>query len=75
MDCSPWGFLCPQDSPSKNPGVGYHALLQGLFLTQGSNPYLIMSLVVAGGFFITGATWEALIPNRALLFSVVDQQF
>ena len=25
------------DSPGKNPGVGYHALLQGIFPTQGSN--------------------------------------
>ena len=32
MDCSlPWGF------PSKNIGAGCHLLLQGAFLTQGSN--------------------------------------
>ena len=30
--------LCPWDSPSKDTGVGCHALLQGIFLTQGSNP-------------------------------------
>ena len=29
--------LCPWDSPGKNAGVGYHALLQGIFTTQGSN--------------------------------------
>ena len=29
--------LCPWDSPGKNTGVGCHALLQGLFQTQGSN--------------------------------------
>ena len=28
------------DSPSKNTGVGYHFLLQGIFLTQGANPGL-----------------------------------
>ena len=28
------GLLCPWDSPSKNTGVGCHALLQGIFLTQ-----------------------------------------
>ena len=33
----PTGLLCPQDSPGKNPGVGCHALLQGIFPTQGSN--------------------------------------
>ena len=33
-------FLCPWDSPGKNTGVGYHALLQGIFPTQGLNPCL-----------------------------------
>ena len=28
------------DSPGKNTGVGCHALLQGIFLTQGLNPGL-----------------------------------
>ena len=27
-------------SPGKNPGVGCHSLLEGIFLTQGSNPRL-----------------------------------
>ena len=38
---TPWAvaprLLCPWDSPGKNTGVGGHALLQGIFLTQGSN--------------------------------------
>ena len=29
--------LCPWNSPSENNGVGIHALLQGIFLTPGSN--------------------------------------
>ena len=33
--------LSPWESPIKNTGVGSHALLQGLFLTQGSNPHLL----------------------------------
>ena len=28
-------------SPGKNTGVSYHALLQGIFLTQGWNPPLL----------------------------------
>ena len=32
--------LCPWDSPDENPGMGYHSLLQGIFLTQGLNPGL-----------------------------------
>ena len=30
-------IFCPWDSPGKNTGVGSHALLQGIFLAQGSN--------------------------------------
>ena len=37
----PARLLCPWDSPGKNTGVGCHALLQGIFLTQGWNPHLI----------------------------------
>ena len=33
----PARLLCPWDSPGKNTGVGCHFLLQGIFLTQGSN--------------------------------------
>ena len=32
---------CPWNSPGKNPGVGFHFLLQRIFLTQGSNPRLL----------------------------------
>ena len=46
---TPWtvahqALLCPRNSPGKNTGVGYHALLQGNFLTQGSNPGLLWLL-------------------------------
>ena len=40
MDCSPPGFSVHGDSPGKSTGVGCHALLQGIFPTQGSNPGL-----------------------------------
>ena len=43
MDCSPPGPSV-QDSTGKNTGVGCHALLWGIFLTQGSNLHL-MSLL------------------------------
>ena len=33
----PTRLLCPWNSPGKNVGVGSHFLLQGIFLTQGSN--------------------------------------
>ena len=34
-------LLCPWDFPGKNTGVGCHFLLQGIFLTQGSNLHLL----------------------------------
>ena len=40
MDCSPQGSSVHGESPGKNTGVGCHALLQGIFPTQGSNPGL-----------------------------------
>ena len=33
--------LCPWDFPDKNTGLGCHFLLQGILLTQGSNPHLL----------------------------------
>ena len=41
MDCSPSGSSAHGDSPGKNTGVGCHALLQGIFLTQESNSHLL----------------------------------
>ena len=39
---TPWAVahqaICPWNSPGKNTGVGCHALLQGIFPTQGCNP-------------------------------------
>ena len=36
----PTRLFCPWNSPDKNTGVGSHSLLQGIFLTQGSDPGL-----------------------------------
>ena len=38
MDCSPPDSSVHGDSPGKNTGVGCHALLHGIFPTQGLNP-------------------------------------
>ena len=40
MDCSQLGSSIHGDSPGKNTRVGCHALLQGIFPSQGSNPGL-----------------------------------
>ena len=41
-------LLCPWNFSGKNAGAGCHFLLQGIFLTQGSNP---LSPALAGEFF------------------------
>ena len=42
---TPWTVAppvaCPQNSPGKNTGAGFHSLLQEIFLTQGSNLSLL----------------------------------
>ena len=38
LELYPARLLCSWNSPGKNTGVGYHALLQGIFPIQGSNP-------------------------------------
>ena len=74
MDCSPSGSSVHGMLQALNAGVGCHALLQGIFPTQGSNLCLIHlhwhlpdprikpashTSALAGGFFTTGTTWEA----------------
>ena len=41
VDCSPPGSSAHGDSPGQNTGLGCHALPQGIFPTQGSNPDLL----------------------------------
>ena len=51
MDCSPPGSSVHGISPGKNTGVGCHALLQGIFPTQGSNPRLLCLLHWQAGLY------------------------
>ena len=44
MDCSLPDSSVHGNSPGKNTRVGSHALLQGIFLTQGPNPRLLCLL-------------------------------
>ena len=55
MDSSLPGSSVHGDSPGENTGVGRHALLQGIFPTQGSKQVSC----VADGFFTVWATREA----------------
>ena len=60
----PARFLCPWDSPGTNTGVGCHSLLQGIFLTQGSNPSLLGFLNWQVGFLPLLATWEGILHEE-----------
>ena len=59
----PHGLYSPWNSPSQNTGVGSLSLLQGIFPTQGFLPR------IAGGFFTSWATREALNTETSALFS------
>ena len=61
--CDPMDYSLPGSSihgasPGKNTRVGYHTLLQGIFLTQAISASLIF-LALAGRFFTTSSSWEA----------------
>ena len=55
MDCGPPGSSVDGDSLRKNMGMGCHALLQGIFPIQGSNPVS----QIAGRFCAIWGTREA----------------
>ena len=53
----------PWDFPGKNTGVGCHALLQGIFPTQGSNPHLLYLLCWQVG------SLPLVLPGKASLYT------
>ena len=65
-------LLCAGDSLGKNTGVDCHALLQGIFLTQGSNPRLLRLPSLAGGYFTTTTTWKASLCIETDKYPAID---
>ena len=61
-------LLCPWNSSGKNTGVGCHALLQGIFPTEGSNPGLLC-LLHCSKILYCWATREA--PDHSAEFLVI----
>ena len=63
--CKPIDCSLPSSSvwnfPGKNTGTGCHFLLQGIFLTQGSNLSPFVSCT--GRWILYHCTWEAYIHN------------
>ena len=73
-DCSAPGSSVHENSPNTNTGVGCHALLQEILLTQGSNPLLFTSPALAGGFLTTSPTWEPQSDPDSLLILVILEE-
>ena len=61
----PSRLFCPWDSPGKNTGMGCHALLQGIFLTQGWNPWLLCLLHWQPGSLPLGP------PGKSQVYSAI----
>ena len=53
----PARLLCPWDSPGKNTGVGLPCPPPGDLPNPGTEPESLISPALAGGFFITRATF------------------
>ena len=83
-ELQPAGLLCPWNFPSKNTGVGCHFLLQGIFLTQGSNLYLLLGRRILyplsylgspqGSLAVANWSWCPLEWNRWTAWSVSNSQ-
>ena len=58
QDCSPSGSSVHGDSPGKNTAVGYHALFQEIFPTEGSNPGLPHCRQILYHLIHQGSPWE-----------------
>ena len=59
LDCVAYHVLCPWDFLGKNTGVGCHALLQGIFPTQGLNPHFLNLLHWQVGSSLPGTSLVA----------------
>ena len=58
----PARLLCLWNFPGKNSGAGCHFILQGISLTQGSTPNLLVSCI-GRCILYHCATWEAQLPT------------
>ena len=70
----PTRLLCPWDFPGKNTGVGYHFLLQGIFLTQGSSLHLLYWQLDTLPLSHQGRPPLALLPHKIIYFQIILHQ-
>jgi len=74
--CDPMGYSPPDsslhgDSPGKNTGVGCHALLHGIFPTQGLNPHLLCVLHWLAGSLLLAPPGKPELCLYSLSFSIL----
>ena len=74
MDCRPPSFSVHGDSPSKNTGVGCHALLQGIFPTQGLNPGLLHCRWICYHLSLQGKPKNTGVSSLSLLQGIFPTQ-
>ena len=67
VDCSSPGSSVHGDSPGKNTGVGCHAILQGIFPTQRSDPDLLWLLNRRQSLLSLDFCWATGKPKRRYL--------
>ena len=78
---TPWTVACQDplsmgsSSPGKNTGVGCHALLQGIFWTQGSNPHLLCLLHWEAGSLPLAPPGKPYLVGRVLLLLLLLRRF
>ena len=65
----PARLLCPRDSPGKNPEVGCHAFLRGIFPPQESSPSLLHLLHWQEGSLPLALPWKPSASFARPLFS------
>jgi len=66
MDCSPPGSSVHGDSPGQNTGVGCYFILQGIFQSQGLNPYLLCFLYWQAGSLPLAPPGKALLSGPSV---------
>ena len=66
----PSRLVCPWDSPGKNTGLDCHALLQGIFPTQESNPGLLHLLHWQAGSLPLAPLGNPLLEETNLLILI-----
>ena len=66
----PSRLVCPWDSPGKNTGLDCHALLQGIFPTQETNPGLLHLLHWQAGSLPLAPLGNPLLEETNLLILI-----